>query len=261
MSMTAKSAALFLCMLIFSSTNQVVQAKTTTEDLSLEAIDSAGLIALLDENIKPNTVNENNIKNQITKHKIKKNETLIDIAKHYKVSWKRIFYKNLEINDPNILEVNQQIIIPNDEEKLKSREIIENNLSINANASRAAYYQTSAPRTTQNAPQNQTISYYSGSSSGNTYVRGYCTYYAKQRRPDLPNNLGNANTWVSRASSQGIPTGSTPRVGAIGQQGMHVVYIEKVNSDGTVATREMNYKGLGIVSSRTVPASYFTYIY
>jgi surface antigen len=102
---------------------------------------------------------------------------------------------------------------------------------------------------------------FSANSAGNTYYRGYCTWYAKSKRPDIPNSLGNANTWYIRAKALGLPTGTEPKAGAIGQQGMHVVYIEKVNKDGTVTISEMNYKGYGIVSFRTVPASYFRYIY
>lgn len=99
------------------------------------------------------------------------------------------------------------------------------------------------------------------STAGNPYARGNCTWYAKSRRPDMPNNLGNANTWVARARAQGIPTGLTPKAGAIAQRGWHVVYIERVNGDGTVFLSEMNYRGLGIVSTRTVPANSFQYIY
>lgn len=98
-------------------------------------------------------------------------------------------------------------------------------------------------------------------SSGNDYFKCQCTWYAKSKRPDLPNNLGNANTWVSRARAQGIPTGSTPRVGAIGQRGMHVVYIERVNSDGTVYLSELNYNYRCGFRYRIAPASYFYYIY
>jgi surface antigen len=97
--------------------------------------------------------------------------------------------------------------------------------------------------------------------AGNSYTAGNCTWYAKSRRPDLPNNLGNAISWVSSARSQGLQTGSKPKVGAIGQQGNHVVYIEKINRDGSVLISEMNWEGLGVVSKRTVPASSFTYIY
>ena len=101
-----------------------------------------------------------------------------------------------------------------------------------------------------------------GNSSGNLYDRGWCTWYAKNRRPDLPNNLGNAITWVSRAKAQGIPTGSSPRAGAIGQRGNHVVYIERVNPDGSVYYSDMNgIAGFNNVGYATVSASTFTYIY
>lgn len=102
---------------------------------------------------------------------------------------------------------------------------------------------------------------YSSNSSGNTYYSGYCTWYAKSKRPDLPNSLGNAQTWFSRAQSLGIPTGTEPKAGAIGQRGNHVVYVEKVNTDNTVSISEMNFRGFGITSTRTVPADTFSYIY
>lgn len=99
------------------------------------------------------------------------------------------------------------------------------------------------------------------SNTGNLYAPGNCTYYAKFRRPDLPNNLGNANTWTKRASSQGIPTGTTPRAGAIGQKGMHVVYVESVNADGTFNLSEWNYRNLYETTYRTVSAIGWSFIY
>ncbi len=100
------------------------------------------------------------------------------------------------------------------------------------------------------------------SSPGNTYVWGQCTWYAKNKRPDLPNSLGNGGQWVANAAALGFATGSTPRVGAIGEQPGHVVYVEAVHSNGTVTISEMNYNGgVGVVHKRTVPAGTFTYIY
>lgn len=97
--------------------------------------------------------------------------------------------------------------------------------------------------------------------AGNPYARGHCTWYAKSKRPDLPNDLGNANTWTSRAKARGIPTGVEPRVSAIAQKGMHVMYVEKVNPDGTMLVSEMNYVGLGKKSSRIVAVSGHQFIY
>lgn len=98
-------------------------------------------------------------------------------------------------------------------------------------------------------------------SQGNSYTPRNCTWYAKSRRPDLPNNLGDSISWVRNAAAQGLATGSTPKAGSIGQRGMHVVYIEAVNSDGTVYLSEMNYDYNGGFRYRTANASDFTYIY
>lgn len=101
-------------------------------------------------------------------------------------------------------------------------------------------------------------------SSGNLYAPGNCTWYVKNRRGDLPNNLGNANMWYYNASSMGMAVGSTPRVGAVGTTtagGLgHVVYVEAVNGD-MVTISEMNYGGLYNMNTRTVHFSEFLYVY
>jgi peptidoglycan DL-endopeptidase CwlO len=110
------------------------------------------------------------------------------------------------------------------------------------------------------------ISGYAGDSAGNTYTPGNCTWYAKSRRADIPNSLGNANTWYSRAAALGWNVGLTPKKGAVatttaGWAG-HVAYVEGVSLDGIwVTISEMNYQGLYIVSSRTVHYTEFQYIY
>lgn len=98
-------------------------------------------------------------------------------------------------------------------------------------------------------------------SSDNLYVQGNCTFFAKQMRPDLPNNLGNAITWASRAREQGYSTGITPQAGAIGQKGNHVVYVTGVNSDGTFNLSEWNYRNLYEQTNRTVSSSGWQFIY
>lgn len=102
--------------------------------------------------------------------------------------------------------------------------------------------------------------------AGNTYAAGNCTWYAKDRRPDLPNNLGNANTWAVRAAEQGIPTGSRARPGAIGVslEGYygHVVYVEAIQpNEGTMTISEMNYGGLYQMNTRTIPTAGWSFVY
>lgn len=193
-------------------------------------------------------------------YKVVKGDSLSKIAKAHETTWNRLFNKNTQIADPNIINVNDEIVIPKADEVLAERPLPQVVPAPQAATSTPKNKNAAAPKPKAVAKR-QSAAVQQGSSAGNKYVRGYCTWYAKNKRSDLPNNLGNANTWVSRARAQGIPTGSAPRVGAIGQQGMHVVYVESVNGDGTVTISEMNFKGLGVVSSRTVSASNFQYIY
>lgn len=110
------------------------------------------------------------------------------------------------------------------------------------------------------------INRYAYDSSGNTYVWGNCTYYAKSMRPDASNSWGNANTWYSRAQAQGWNVGLKAKKGAIattteGYWG-HVAYVQKVTLDGQwVTITEMNYAGLNVVSSRVAHYTEFRYIY
>lgn len=199
------------------------------------------------------------------RHTVKEGESLSKIAKLHGTTWTRLFDKNTQLTDPDIISVNMVLDIPKPDEKLAERKL--------PATEPAAQTPTQTERTSQTAPsQNQTNqrppqssrqanTQPRGASAGNRYSAGYCTWYVKNRRPDMPNNLGNANTWVSRARAQGMATGSSPRVGAVGQQGMHVVYVEAVHANGTVTISEMNFRGLYVTSTRTVPASSFQYIY
>ena len=179
-------------------------------------------------------------------HTVVEGENLSKIAETYSTTWQRLYDKNTEVEQPDRLFVGQVLLIPTADEVLESRPLPQIVLP--------------QPQPVRTASQ-KTVNVPMGDSSGNRYVRGYCTWYVKNRRPDLPNNLGNAITWASRASAQGIATGSTPVVGAVGQQGNHVVYVEAVHGDGTVTVSEMNWDGWNVISTRTVSAANFTYIY
>jgi surface antigen len=183
----------------------------------------------------------------VIKHVVSNNESLSKIAEIHNTTWQRIYDKNTNIIDPDNISVGLELTIPTVDEVIEARVIELPKIEPTNNRVR-----TSSTVSQQSAP---------ASSSGNKYIAGYCTWYVKNRRPDLPNNLGNASTWVSRALAQGLATGSTPVAGAVGQQGNHVVYIESVNGDGTVTVSEMNQVGWNVISTRTVPAGYFSYIY
>jgi len=76
---------------------------------------------------------------------------------------------------------------------------------------------------------------------------------------------GNANQWPSTVAAYGIGSGSTPRAGSvamwpIGYYG-HVMYVEAVNSDGTIQVSDYNLNWDGNYRNYTRSASGLTYIY
>ncbi len=264
---------LFACTLILSlstatASAQTAESATQTEvtqennQLRQSVVDilSAGgeqtiLKVLTSEEVVAQNEQENPPTPVEIKHVVTENETLSDIAKKYTTEWKRIYDKNQSIADPDLLTVGMELVIPGAEEVLTPRELP---VPVQAPVEPAPVVKT-AKKTPVSAPA--PVVRPQVSSAGNGYVAGYCTWYVKNKRPDLPNNLGNAISWVSRAAAQGFATGSTPKVGAVGQHGNHVVYVESVNDDGTVTISEMNHKGLYVQTTRTLPASYFSYIY
>ena len=94
-------------------------------------------------------------------------------------------------------------------------------------------------------------------SKNNAYPYGWCTYYVASRRY-VPGGWGNAQAWLGSARRSGYATGSTPVPGAIMVSSEswigHVAYVESVSGDSFTVS-EMNYKGWGITSQRTISTS------
>lgn len=92
--------------------------------------------------------------------------------------------------------------------------------------------------------------------TGHRFPYGYCTWYVAQKRY-VPWG-GNAGTWLYHAKSAGYQTGKAPRVGAIMVSSEswwgHVAIVESV-SGGSFTISEMNYKGWGKASRRTMSTS------
>lgn len=176
-------------------------------------------------------------------------DTLTKIGETNNSSWLRLWQKNLQITDPDVINAGDVVTVPLPEEVLADR-------PLPVRVAPVAPVQTAyiAPET----PNVRTTP--RGSSVGNTYTPGNCTWYVKNRRPDIPNGLGNADTWTIRARNQGIGTGNTPVPGAVGQLGMHVVYVESVNGS-QMTISEMNRRNLYEISSRTLDYSGWNFIY
>ncbi len=87
---------------------------------------------------------------------------------------------------------------------------------------------------------------------------GQCTWWAAYNYPVTWG--GNATDWYGNARAQGVPTSSSPSVGAIVVWGAghgysvygHVAIVVAVGSGGSFEVSEMNYQGLGIIDRRWV---------
>lgn len=172
-----------------------------------------------------------------------KGDNLTKIGAAHNVEWQRLWAKNTQLTHPDVIHVGDQITIPFPDEVL-ARDLPPSVMP-------------------ESTPGVTPLLNYAG---GNTYDYGYCTWYVKNRRgASLPNGLGNANTWYSRAAGMGMAVGSEPRASAVGTTTRgslgHVVYVESVNADGSINISEMNYEGFAITSHRTASASEFVYIY
>lgn len=172
-------------------------------------------------------------------------DNLSKIGTKYNVEWQRLWAKNTQLTNPDLIHVGDKITIPEPSEQLE----------------RALPAVVALPAETPGVVAAKPV--YDGS---NSYDYGYCTWYVKNRRgASIPNGLGNANTWYSRAAGMGMAVGSTPKPGAVGTTTRgslgHVVYVESVNGNGTINISEMNAPTWGAVTYRTANASEFVYIY
>jgi len=91
----------------------------------------------------------------------------------------------------------------------------------------------------------------------NRFPFGQCTWWAAYNRKVTWN--GNAGDWLVNARAQGVPTNSTPSIGAIvvyrpggdySTYGHVAIVVEVTGSSYTVS--EMNAVGWGRVSTRTI---------
>lgn len=188
-------------------------------------------------------------------------DNLSKIATAQNTTWVRLWQKNTNIEHPDRIKVGDKLVIPTADEQLADRPLpVEPVQAVISPVAPIAPQRTApAPNAAKKAP---TAAPRRGAVSGNTYEPGQCTWYVKNRRPDLPNNLGNADTWYARARAQGMAVGTTPVAGAAAPRkvGMHVVYVEAVHSDGTITISEMNYNYVPY-STRTKIASASDYYY
>lgn len=190
-------------------------------------------------------------KKEPRKHTVAEGEYLELIGQNYGIEWIRIWQANPQIHNQDVIDIGDVLIIPDNDAKLDDRPLVQV----------APVAPTATVQNSQGA-QYQALTARPSVGGANGYVPGNCTWYVKNRRPDIGGYWGNAGyNWIAAAQSAGYRTGSAPAAGAIGVQPGHVVYVESVNADGSANISEMNYGALYRMNYRTVPASTFQYIY
>ena len=188
-------------------------------------------------------------------YKIKSDDKLSDIAGKYQASLERIIsYNSLE--DETSIKENQEIVIPGG--------ILPENERPDYVAPVQTSYQTSYGVSSANSFASTVITSNYNAKAGNAYAWGNCTWYVYNMRPDIGSFWGNASSWAISARAAGYRVDNVPVVGSIAQWNPyasghsgygHVAYVEAVNSDGTITISEMNVRGLGVTSRRTISAS------
>lgn len=178
---------------------------------------------------------------------VQKKDTLDSIAKKYKAEKDRIIaFNDLPANGK--IESGQEIVIPGGEKEIPQSIASASESSASGIARRQ--YATSSG----GAPAVSGWKKLDGKAGkGHSFPYGYCTWYASQKRY-VPWG-GNAGTWLYHAKARGYKTGKTPKKGAIIVTSEswwgHVGIVEKVGK-GTVTISEMNHRGWGKVSRRTL---------
>jgi len=193
--------------------------------------------------------------NKTITYAVKPGDTLTTLGWTFSVKLATLKYLN-NIDDADSIKPGQNLKIPKQgpatliaqKEKAAQQKILASANSRNTVIrAQAAERSASAGVKVVNAPVG---------SKSNGYPYGYCTYYVATRRA-VPSNFGNAKAWLSSAARSGYSTGSTPAVGAIVVTSEswwgHVAYVESV-SGGNITIAEMNAKGWGVTSRRTLSA-------
>jgi surface antigen len=164
-------------------------------------------------------------------------DTADSLAGTYHVSAATIMDFNLLRIDPNALPEGMELVIPGGHGPA---------LTIKTESHPSAVRFGGGYKVTLGAPV--------GPSTNPRFPWGWCTWYVATRRDVTW--MGDAYQWFGNAQAQGYPVGSSPKADSImvtWESGLgHVAYVESVNADGTFLVSEMNFRGFGVTSQRTI---------
>lgn len=178
---------------------------------------------------------------------VKKGDTIDAIANKYKAEKDKIIAFN-DLPADGQLEDGQEILIPDGQKEIPQT---------TPNSSETGIARRQYATSTGGTPAVSGFRKLEGKAgTGHRFPYGYCTWYVAQKRY-VPWG-GNAGTWLYHAKSAGYQTGKAPRVGSIMVSSEswwgHVAVVESV-SGSSFTISEMNYKGWGKTSKRTMSTS------
>jgi surface antigen len=184
-------------------------------------------------------------------YRVEAGDTLLSVANRYDCDINEIVeYNQL---DENMIVEGQLLFLPGGERPVP---VSSSSLASSSSSDPSPDYSSSSSSSSsylssENSFSTPTVRYGGGS---HRFPYGYCTWYVAQRRGGVPWG-GNASAWLGNASAAGYATGSQPVAGAImvtrESWWGHVAYVEGV-SGNSVTVSEMNMRGWGIVSRRTI---------
>lgn len=199
-------------------------------------------------------------KPEIKKYLVQEGDSLTAIAIQQNTTVERLWQKNTQLQNQDQLKVGEEITIPSPTENLAERAFT---APVSDFRAKDDIQPISSPKVGSTGSQAPYSAFTGVQNEPNVYVPGWCTWWVKNKRPDIGGYWGNAGyNWISRAQASGFSTGSAPRAGAIGVTAGHVVYVESVNGS-TVNISEMGWGGTANSTAhyRSAPSSSFTYIY
>jgi surface antigen len=177
-------------------------------------------------------------------HIVKDGDTIDDIAKKYEAEKEKIIAFN-ELPADGRLKVGEELVIPDGQKDEPQPVATPSSLLTERNYYASGESENKAPSIIDRNPK-----------GGHRFPAGYCTWYVAQSK-HVPWG-GNAGTWLYNARAYGADTGKTPKKGSIMVTSEswygHVAIVTKV-SGGSITVREMNYRGFGVESTRTLSAN------
>jgi surface antigen len=230
---------------VISDDSLAVERAYVASDNGFE-INTASAVTTMTEREEPLPDNSNST----VRYTVRNGDTLTTLGWKFNVKLATLKYLN-DLENIDVIKPGQQLKVPP-----AGYEVSASQIAAKENEKKKKLLASASKSVKSSSSSAKKISHPVGSKY-NGYPYGYCTYYVATRRA-VPTSMGNAKYWLSSANRNGMSTGSSPVEGAIvvtnESWAGHVAYVEEVGN-GYIVISEMNYRGWGVISRRSIPSS------